>query len=66
MTGYFLKLLKHRGFLHTIRFAFIYGIVIFLVAKYGMDLKDKASLFLSFSGFFGIIVHLILDKEVKF
>lgn len=66
MTGYFLKLLKHRGFLHTIRFALIYGVVIFIVAKYGTALENSTSMFLSFSGFFGVIVHLILDKEIKF
>ncbi len=66
LTGYFLKLLKHRGFLHTVRFAVLYGATIFLAAIFGMNMKKNAAIFLSLSSFFGVVVHLILDKEIKF
>ncbi|MCD6449879.1 MAG: metal-dependent hydrolase, partial [Thermotogaceae bacterium] len=66
LSGYFLKLLKHRGFLHSIRFSLFYGIVVYISARYGMLLDNENSFFLSCSSVSGVIVHLLLDKEIKF
>ncbi len=61
LLGYMLKLLRHRGFLHTITFGVIYGGAVWLWSVYGILLPLRDSTFVGFSAFFGVLIHLILD-----
>ena len=56
---------KHRGIVHSITFAFIYGAVVFASFEYGLGFKFGESLFIGFAAFLGYTLHLIVDREVK-
>jgi len=64
--GYLLKLLRHRGFLHTLSFALIYAMLAGFWSFLGVKLDFDSSLFIGFSGFFGVFTHLVLDyRSIK-
>jgi len=56
---------KHRGVVHSLTFAFVYGLVIFASFEYGLGFKLGESLFIGFAAFLGYTLHLIADREVK-
>jgi len=56
---------KHRGVVHSITFATIYGLSIFALCKHGLVFKFGEALFVGFVAFLGYVLHLIVDKEVK-
>ncbi len=56
-----LQIFSHRGFAHSITFAGIYGLLIYLFT-FG---KEINSIFLGFSAFSGVMIHMILDYWKK-
>ncbi len=55
---------RHRGVVHSVLFALVYGAVGFglgLLLKLGTD----AALYLAFAAFWGYVLHLVLDGEIK-
>ncbi len=63
LVGYTLRLLKHRGFLHTISFAILYAGVIYLWLRWGMEFKGNDLMFTTLAAFFGVYTHLLLDYK---
>ncbi len=61
LAGNALKLLKHRGFLHTSTFAALYAGVVFSWLRWGMNLYGNDLLFPTLAAFFGVYTHLLLD-----
>ncbi len=55
---------KHRGIVHSLLFALIYGGVIFALVNFGINISYEESLFIGFAAFSGYILHLILDRDV--
>lgn len=55
---------KHRGIVHSLLFALIYGGVVFLLAHTGIGMSYGESLFVGFAAFSGYTLHLILDRDV--
>ncbi|MBO8175432.1 MAG: metal-dependent hydrolase [Thermococcus sp.] len=56
---------KHRGIIHSVGFAIIYGLLSFAITVYGLGLKLGEGLFIGFAAFMGYLLHLILDKHIK-
>ncbi|USS40285.1 metal-dependent hydrolase [Thermococcus aggregans] len=56
---------RHRGIVHSLAFASIYGIVIFASFERGLGFKFGEALFIGFAAFLGYTLHLIVDREVK-
>ncbi|ASJ01945.1 hydrolase [Thermococcus profundus] len=56
---------RHRGVVHSLLFATIYGFLAFLLGPYGLHISTGEGLFLGFSAFSGYTLHLILDGSVK-
>ncbi len=52
-----LPIFSHRGFAHSITFATIYGLIIYLFSSS----KSDAALFFGISAFSGVMVHMIAD-----
>lgn len=56
---------KHRGIVHSLAFAFVYGVLAFASFEYGLGFKFGEALFIGFAAFWGYSLHLIVDREVK-
>lgn len=56
---------KHRGIVHSLLFAGIYGLLAFLLADYGLKMSIGEGLFVGLSAFLGYTLHLLLDRSVK-
>ncbi len=56
---------RHRGIVHSLLFAGIYGLLAFLLVEYGFRLSTGEGLFVGLSAFLGYTLHLILDRSVK-
>jgi inner membrane protein len=56
---------RHRGVVHSLLFATIYGFLAFLLAPYGLHMSIGEGLFLGFSAFSGYTLHLLLDGSLK-
>lgn len=56
---------KHRGIIHSVSFAIIYGLLSLAITVYGLGLKLGEGLFVGFAAFMGYLLHLVLDKHVK-
>ncbi|ALV63009.1 hypothetical protein ADU37_CDS13100 [Thermococcus sp. 2319x1] len=56
---------KHRGIVHSLAFALLYGAVIFASFEYGLGFKFGEALFIAFAAFLGYSLHLIIDREIK-
>ena len=61
LSGYVLKLLSHRGFLHTLSFTFLYSLSVYLLLR--LHFTEKDSLFVAYSAGMGPLVHLLLDYK---
>jgi len=56
---------RHRGIMHSLLFAGIYGLLAFLLVEYGLKMSTGEGTFVGLSAFFGYTLHLILDRSVK-
>ena len=56
---------KHRGVVHSLMFAGIYGLSIFALCRYGLIFGFKEALFVAFMAFLGYTLLLVGDKKVK-
>jgi len=56
---------KHRGVVHSLTFALLYGVLVFATFEYGLGFKLGEALFIGFAAFLGYTLHLIVDREVK-
>lgn len=56
---------KHRGVVHSLMFAGVYGLSIFALCRYGLIFGFEEALFVAFMAFLGYTLHLVVDKEVK-
>lgn len=56
---------KHRGIVHSLLFAAIYGMLAFLLVNYGLGMSEGAGLYTGLSAFLGYTLHLLLDRSVK-
>jgi len=55
----------HRGVVHSLLFAAIYGLLAFLTAHWGLRLGVEDGAFVGFAAFCGYTLHLLLDRSVK-
>jgi len=56
---------RHRGIVHSLLFAGIYGGMAFLLVEYGLKMTAGEGLFVGLSAFLGYTLHLLLDRSVK-
>jgi len=56
---------KHRGIVHSLLFAGIYGLLAFLLVEYGLKMSTGEGIFVGLSAFLGYLLHLLLDGSVK-
>nr|WP_206204865.1 metal-dependent hydrolase [Thermococcus sp. MV11] len=56
---------RHRGIVHSLLFAAIYGGLAFLMVEYGLGMRTGEGLFVGLSAFLGYTLHLLLDGSVK-
>ncbi|CAB49123.1 metal-dependent hydrolase [Pyrococcus abyssi] len=56
---------RHRGIVHSLLFAGIYGVLAFLLMRYGLSLSMEESLLVGLASFSGYTLHLIADRSVK-
>ncbi|NJE43138.1 metal-dependent hydrolase [Thermococcus sp. GR6] len=56
---------KHRGIIHSLLFAFVYGLIAFALGNFGVGLPFEESVFLGFAAFSGYTLHLVLDRDVS-
>ena len=54
---------KHRGIVHSLLFAIIYGALAFFLVDFGLDMSTGEGLYVGFAAFSGYTLHLILDGE---
>ena len=54
---------RHRGIVHSLLFALIYGALAFLLAEYGLAMSTGEGLYVGFAAFSGYTLHLLLDRE---
>ncbi|RLF90741.1 metal-dependent hydrolase [Thermococci archaeon] len=64
---YFFTLLmpRHRGIVHSLTFATLYGLLTFLGVRYGISLTSGEAYLIGLAAFSGYLLHLILDKSIK-
>ena len=56
---------RHRGVVHSLFFAAIYGFLAFLLAGYGLGMSFGEALYSGFAAFSGYTLHLTLDGSLK-
>ena len=56
---------SHRGIVHSLLFAFIYGALSFLLVEYGLGMSTGEGLYVGFAAFSGYTLHLLLDRELS-
>ncbi|ASJ08119.1 hydrolase [Thermococcus siculi] len=56
---------SHRGIVHSLLFAFIYGVLAFLLVEYGLDMSTGEGLYVGLVAFLGYTLHLVLDRSIK-
>ncbi|MCD6373391.1 MAG: metal-dependent hydrolase [Thermococcus sp.] len=56
---------RHRGIIHSLAFALVYGLLSLLFADYGLKMSWEEALFVGFAAFSGYTLHLLLDRSVK-
>ncbi|WP_297068247.1 metal-dependent hydrolase [Thermococcus sp.] len=64
-VGFTAVMPKHRGIIHSLLFAGIYGVVAFATGSYGLGMSHGESLFLGLAAFLGYTLHLVLDGSLK-
>lgn len=56
---------RHRGVVHSLLFAGIYGLLAFLLVDYGLKMSTGEGLFVGLSAFLGYTLHLVIDGQVE-
>lgn len=56
---------NHRGVMHSLLFASIYGLLAFLTVEYGLRMRSGEALYVAIVSFCGYTLHLLLDREIK-
>ncbi len=56
---------RHRGIVHSLTFAAIYGLLALLLAEYGLNMRSGEALFAGFAAFSGYALHLLTDGSLK-
>lgn len=56
---------SHRGIVHSLVFAIVYGALSALTVVYGIGLSIGQGTFVGLSAFLGYVLHLLLDREIK-
>ncbi len=56
---------RHRGVVHSLAFAAVYGLIALLFAEYGLNMSWEEALFVGFAAFSGYTLHLLLDRSLK-
>lgn len=56
---------KHRGVVHSLTFAGIYGTLVLIALYYGVGISFEESLFVGIAAFLGYTLHLLLDRDLK-
>jgi inner membrane protein len=56
---------SHRGIVHSLLFATVYGALAFLLVEYGLGMSTGEGLYVGFAAFAGYTLHLILDREIS-
>ncbi|WP_258083531.1 metal-dependent hydrolase [Thermococcus thermotolerans] len=63
--GFTVIMPKHRGIVHSLLFAAIYGALAFIMVEYGLSMARGEGLYVGFAAFSGYTLHLLLDREVS-
>jgi len=62
----FTWLMPHpRGVVHSILFATVYALLVFLLIEYGLKMSTGEALYVGLSAFLGYSLHLLLDGSLK-
>ncbi len=64
-VGFTAVMPKHRGIVHSVLFAGVYGLTAFGIGSYGLNLSNGESMFLGLAAFLGYTLHLVLDRSLK-
>lgn len=56
---------KHRGIVHSLLFAAVYGGLAFVLVEYGLNMTRGEGLYVGFAAFSGYVLHLLLDRELS-
>ncbi|MDV3103778.1 metal-dependent hydrolase [Thermococcus waiotapuensis] len=56
---------RHRGVVHSLLFAAVYGLLAYLLGTFGLRMTGGESLYLSIAAFLGYTLHLLLDGSLK-
>ena len=56
---------RHRGIVHSLLFALIYGALSYLLVEYGLGMNTDEGFFVGFTAFSGYTLHLLLDRSLK-
>jgi inner membrane protein len=55
----------HRGIVHSLLFAAVYGLLAFLLVEYGLRMSTGEAIYVGLSAFLGYTLHLLLDGSLK-
>lgn len=55
----------HRGIVHSLLFAAVYGLLAFLLVEYGLRMSTGEAIYVGLSAFLGYTLHLTLDRSIK-
>ncbi|ACS32683.1 metal-dependent hydrolase [Thermococcus gammatolerans] len=56
---------RHRGIVHSLLFAAVYGFLAFALAGYGLKLSLGEGVYVGLAAFLGYTLHLTLDGSIK-
>lgn len=56
---------RHRGIVHSLLFAAVYGFLAFVLVGYGLKLSIGEGLYVGLAAFLGYTLHLLLDGSIK-
>ncbi|AEC51646.1 hypothetical protein PNA2_0731 [Pyrococcus sp. NA2] len=56
---------RHRGIVHSVFSALVYGFLSFIAVKYGIKIGTQGALVVALAAFSGYMLHLMLDRSVK-
>ena len=56
---------RHRGIVHSLLFAAIYGVLGYALVNFGLGMTTGEGLYAGFAAFSGYTLHLVLDREIS-
>ncbi len=56
---------KHRGIVHSLFFAAVYGFLAFALTGYGFKMSREEGFYIGLAAFLGYTLHLLLDRSIK-